>query len=356
VRTLQRYLVAQFLPVLAVALSFFVLILELIDLFANLWRYLSAGAPLASVLGVMALYAPKCVSYATPIAVLFASAYVMGNMYARNELSAVFSAGIPLHSLVAPLLALGLVFSLFMFFFEDRVVIHTLKAKNERVRELIKKGESLSNSNVVALSRDGDVVYAAEYYQDAEKRLFSLIVVVRENARDLTSVSLSPTATWDGSRWRLDQATTYLYAADGSVSVREGFSPDGLDEPPETFRRNVTSVDELSAGDAKRHIAAIRKAGLPYAEKLSNYYKRFSFPLTIFIVLFFSVSLGGRFKKNVTLMSLLLSLAVAVSYYVTQMVTMILAKSEYISPLAGAWIPVVLFIGISSVILRYART
>ncbi|HOT62344.1 MAG TPA: LptF/LptG family permease, partial [Treponemataceae bacterium] len=111
-RTLQRYLVAQFLPVLAVALSFFVLILELIDLFANLWRYLSAGAPLASVLGVMALYAPKCVSYATPIAVLFASAYVMGNMYARNELSAVFSAGIPLHSLVAPLLALGLVFSL----------------------------------------------------------------------------------------------------------------------------------------------------------------------------------------------------------------------------------------------------
>jgi lipopolysaccharide export system permease protein len=56
------------------------------------------------------------------------------------------------------------------------------------------------------------------------------------------------------------------------------------------------------------------------------------------------------------LMSLLLSLSVAVMYYVTQMVAMLFAKWEYISPFTGAWFPVLLFIAASSVILRYART
>ena len=63
-----------------------------------------------------------------------------------------------------------------------------------------------------------------------------------------------------------------------------------------------------------------------------------------------------KFKKNILLMSLLLSLSIAVSFYVTQMVTMILAKWEYISPLAGAWLPVLIFTAGSIVILRYART
>jgi lipopolysaccharide export system permease protein len=38
---LDRYLVKQFFPVFVVAAAMFVLLLSLIDLFANLWRYLN---------------------------------------------------------------------------------------------------------------------------------------------------------------------------------------------------------------------------------------------------------------------------------------------------------------------------
>jgi lipopolysaccharide export system permease protein len=132
--------------------------------------------------------------------------------------------------------------------------------------------------------------------------------------------------------------------------------PVDLTEPPETFKRNTTTVDEISAAAAKVYIANMRKAGLPFAEQLANYYKRYSFPFTIFIVLFFSISLGGKFKKNILLMSLVVSLSVAVLYYVIQMISMLFAKWGYISPLAGAWFPVLLFVAAGAVILRYART
>lgn len=355
-KLLQRYLMRQFIPVCLVALLFFVFLLELGDLFGNLWKYLSNDVPVKDIFRVLAFYVPKCVSFSMPMAVLFSSSYTMGNMYARNELTSVFSAGYSLYSLIVPLLALGLFLSAGMFFFEDRVVIHTLSAKNNLNRVLLNQEESLSNTNIVVLSGSGDMVYTADYYENKEKKLFTLMVIKRDEKKMPEYILQSPVAKWSADHWIPEDFVVYSTGDPSHATVSSDTIPFELTEPPETFMRNITTVDELAAVDAKQYIANLRKAGLPYSEQLSNYYERFSFPLTIFIVLFFSISLGGRFKKNIMLMSLLLSLSVAVLYYVLQMVTMLFAKWEYISPLTGAWFPVILFIFASIVILRYART
>ncbi len=355
-KLLQRYLLEQFIPVFLVALLFFVLMLELGDLFANLWKYLSNGVSLTGILRIMYLYVPKCVSFSMPMSILFASSYTMGNLYARNELTAIFASGFSLYALVVPLLAAGLFLSFGMFFFEDRVVIHSMQEKNALNRLLLKQEVSLSNTNIVVLSESGTVIYTADYYLDNEKKLFSFLAVTRNGDGEILSVIQAPVAAWNGTQWVPDSPVVYSFAENGVVLLNRSADTEFLSEPPETFRRNTTSVDELSSVDAKRFINSMRKAGLPYSEQLSNYYRRFSFPLTIFIVLFFSISLGGRFRKNIMLMSLLLSLSIAVLYYVLQMVTMLFAKWEYISPLAGAWFPVILFIFVSSLIFRHART
>lgn len=355
-KLLQRYLLQQFIPVCFVALLFFVLLLELGDLFANLWKYLANEVSIKDIFMVMVLYAPKCVSNSMPMAVLFSSAYIMGNMYARNELTSIFASGYPLYKLIIPLLILGLFLSFMMFFFEDRIVITSLAKKNALTRILLNQDQSLSNTNIVVLSEDKTMIYLADYYQDNEQRLFSLMVIVRDQKGSLQTILQTASARWQTTQWVVDSPTLYIIEPGNTVRMQTDMIPLNLTEPPETFRRNTTSVEELSASDAKNYLAFVRRSGLPYAEELSNYYKRFSYPFTIFIVLFFSIALGGRFKKNVMLMSLLLSLSIAVLYYVLQMLTMLLSKWEYISPLAGAWFPVVLFIGGSLVIIRYART
>lgn len=355
-KLVQRYLMQQFLPVCFVALLFFVVLLELGDLFSNFWKYLSNDVSAANILKILWLYIPKCISFSMPMAILFSSSYTMGNMYSRNELTAIFASGFPLFSLIFPLLVTGLILSAVMFFFEDRIVIHSVYEKNKLNKILLKQEVSLSNTNVVVLSESGTIIYTADYYQDAEKKLYSVLVIARNQDGSLKAIIKSPYAAWNGSEWIPGESIIYSVSDTQTVEMTKNILPVKLTEVPDTFKRNITSVDELTSVNAKKHIDSIRKAGLPYAEQLSNYYKRFSFPLTIFIVLFFSISLGGRFKKNIMLMSLLLSLSVAVLYYVTQMVTMLFAKWEYISPFAGAWFPVILFICISTVILGYART
>jgi len=356
VKLLQRYLVAQFLPVFLIALSFFVLLLQLIDLFSNLWRYLSYEVPLQSIVRVMILYLPKSISFALPIAILFAGAYVMGSMYARNELTSIFSSGVPLIILVSPLIIFGILLSFGMFHFEDRLVIHSYREKNNLNRLLLHQEETLSNNNVVVLSENAGIVYTADHYQDIGQKLFTVLIVQRNLDGTLQRLIRAPSASWTGRYWELDDPLVYTLADDGKLVFSRTIEDGIFTENPELFRRNTTNVDELSAKDARIFLEASRRSGTLRADQLTDYFNRFSFPFTIVIVLGISLSIGGRFKKNILLMSLLLSLSVAVGFYVTQMITMLFAKWEYISPLAGAWFPVLFFIGLTVILLRFART
>src|SRR5215510_14412445 len=115
---LDRYLVRQFIPIFFVASAMFILILILIDLFANLVRYLNYEVPFSVIFQISIYYIPKSFSYALPISLLFAAAYTLGDLYARNELTTVFSSGIPFPRFSNSMVMIGLLASVFSFFFE----------------------------------------------------------------------------------------------------------------------------------------------------------------------------------------------------------------------------------------------
>jgi lipopolysaccharide export system permease protein len=66
--------------------------------------------------------------------------------------------------------------------------------------------------------------------------------------------------------------------------------------------------------------------------------------------------MGGRFRKNIMLMSLISSLGVAVIFYVMEMLSMMMARLGYIPPLVGAWFPVGFFVIIGVLLLQSAKT
>ena len=123
-----------------------------------------------------------------------------------------------------------------------------------------------------------------------------------------------------------------------------------------TFQNNNQSVEELNVENARIYIQHLEKAGLPSGEAKSVYYKKYAFPCVVFIVVFLAIGLSGKTRKNVLLVSLALSICAVVLFYVMQMVTMLMAKFGTIPPLFGAWFPVVFFVFLSIVLLRFART
>ena len=357
-KTLRLYLLRLFLPAFGASLGLFALILELVDLFTNLWRYLAQEAPVAAVLKVMLLYLPTALYNGLPIALLFAASYSLATLYADNELTVIFGSGLSLRSFMMPLFAVAALLCAFSFFFNDEIVLSTIKQKNELSRKLLGQADSQSNPDVTVISRDGSVVYRAEFYDDASKTLSGVTVIERDKANEPDARTEAAIARWDGSRWVFGTVRRFERKGDGSwteLSFGSWTAP-LLDEKPDAFRSQNRDLSELSASDLGAYVSFLRRAGLPFGSAMAERNKRFSFAFTPLIVVLLAGASGGRFRKNVLLASLLTSLVSATLYYVTQMVTMLMAKTGDLDPRVGAWAPLVIFVVLGVASFKNART
>jgi len=358
-RILRRMLLRQFIPILLVALLFFVMLLQLIDVFGNIWRYFANDVSFREVLKIALLYTPKCVSFAIPVSFLFAISYTLGLFYANNELFAIFGSGVSLYRLVLPFLTFGIILSIGGFWFDDAVVIPTYQKKNQEYSLAVQQVTSLSQAKVTVTSPDQRVVYFADYYNDAQTRLQGVTVVVRDSSMNLVSRIDASWAEWVGARWILHECRGFFWDEGTKALTDEKqnvYDSPLYGEPPDTFRKLSRSVEEMNRAESERYVTMIRRAGLTYRDALTDYYRKFSFACTPFIVAFIASSLGGAFKKNILLMSLLSSLVISVVYYVAQMVMDILAKNGVVPPLFGAWAPFALFLVLGFMLFRTART
>ena len=109
--------------------------------------------------------------------------------------------------------------------------------------------------------------------------------------------------------------------------------------------------------EARQFVESLRESGIQeYRVAQTDYYTRWSYAFVSFIVIFISSTIGGRLKKNILLLSLLVSLALSVSYYVVQLMLTLFAKEGFLPPMLGAWGAFLIFTSVGSVLFRYART
>jgi lipopolysaccharide export system permease protein len=234
-------------------------------------------------------------------------------------------------------------------------VVPTLRVKNDLARLYLHQQRTENNSDIVIKARNGEVIYSVDYYDSVNNTLNGLSIV--EQAKDGAFVALvrAPQGTWTGEYWKLSNAVIYQWN-DGLLRVRPLDDSDVYREHPDTFRRNAVAVEDLPVRDAGDLVRDLRSAGLPFIGALAEYYHRFSYSTVSLVIMILSISMGGRFRKNVLLMSLLTSLGAAVVFYVSEMITMMMAKLGYIPPLVGAWFPVLVFIPVGFVLLLNAKT
>lgn len=356
------YLFKKILPIFLGALFFFSLVLNLVDLFMNIATYLQNSAPPLQIIQVMLYYIPKTLWYAVPVAFLFSTSYVLSDMYAHNELEALFASGVSLLKFTMPVLIVSFLMSFVLFIFENAVVVQNYEKKISLQDVLLNKAaEKENNKDVIVLSENGKIIYKADRYNEENKRLENCTFVFRDENKVLDAVIISTGAFWneEQNHWILQNAVEYSFDSETRSLKKRGIENEKLlqlTESYEIFRNSDVDIQSVNSKTARQYIKHLKKAGLPYSKELSEYYKKFAFPLIVFIVVFLSIGLTGKTKKNVLLISLASCITASVLFYVTMMVTMVFAKHGYISPFMGAWSPVILFTILSAFLLKYSRT
>ncbi len=358
---LAIYISKLFLPVFAVSVLVFSFVLEIVDLMMNIWKYIYNAVPVQTILLILLNNLPRTISWAVPLSVLFASCFMLSNLYSKNELTAIFASGVSLIRFTLPLIVFSAFLSCVHFVFMDKVVVPSSVRYEELKKKALRQRESLNNDHIVILSDGGKVIYKADYYDDDLQRLHQLYVIVRNENKELEYILKAEFATWNKNDcyWMLSNGVQYTYDAEQKNLTVKNVLRDKeklLTEVPETFQNNTLSVEAATVREARTYIKYLQRTGLPFNEALSQYYNKFSFPFIIVIVAFLSIGISGKSERNVFVISLTLSVSAAVLFYITQMITMLMAKFGTISPFAGAWFPVLLFVALSGILLKYTRT
>lgn len=351
---LTRYLVRQFFALFFLALIFFIVSLVLGDLLVNLSRLVPFSVPLTKIFYLSILYIPQALSYALSPALLFGVSFVLGTMYSQNELIIVMGSGISLRTFTAPLFLVGACLSVFLFFWNDQGVIPSQKMKNSLTREA--QGiSSLDNTNVALLADQGKLTYTAQFYNSQAKNLSGVVLIFMGPDDHLKKRTDAEWAEWRDRLWIFHKVRFYEIQGNKEILLKEAdeWSDPNLNEKPENFQKKTIEISELSFKEAGFYVQSLKRQGLPYLEPETDFLQRLSFSFSPFVVIWISAAIGGRYKKNILLMSLLTSLLVSAAYIVLQMIFGLLAKTGFLPPLIGALTGVA--IGLASGILLFSK-
>jgi len=130
---LQRYVAAEFLRALALAVAvftgFFVLMVSL-QFEADARRY---GTDVMTLVGALPYFMPYILCFSLPMAFLVASVLAFGRLESSGEISAMRAAGVRLTTIVAPVLAVALLAALPVLFLVDAGIGWGFRRAGERV-------------------------------------------------------------------------------------------------------------------------------------------------------------------------------------------------------------------------------
>ncbi len=358
-RILTRYIISSILKIAVMAILMFALILAAVELFSRMDAIMNGSIPVLSIIYYLLLSIPQYLLMVASISFLFAVTYFLSSLTANNELIPILNAGISPMRLKMPILALAVVLTLLGSLFQEHAIIR-INATRDRVEsELFGSSSTRDSRNLVLEDSDGYMIYT-QRFQEATETVFSPTLLRHgEDGRILMRVDAA-SAYWDDEAgcWVFTDASVYEVEDGAWVRTRQEreFSDPLFDIEPRLFRSQNTSVDTMDRATAEEYLAGLEDTNRnTWQERATEYYRRIYSPLAIFVLMFISAAMNYRFKKNVLLFSVIQSLAIAVIYYVADMVFSIMGNQGVVAPMGAVVWPIAMTLLLSLAISLLGR-
>ncbi len=135
-KILRNYLLKEFFSSLILALGILTFVMLLGNLIKITELVINKGVDIYSVAKLFLFMAPYLLTYTLPIAALTAALLSFGRLSSDNEIVAIRACGINIFRLIFPLLTAGVILSLILVIFNDRVIPYAHFATRKTLKEV----------------------------------------------------------------------------------------------------------------------------------------------------------------------------------------------------------------------------
>lgn len=348
-----RLILFGFLQMLILCVASIVVIFVVIDFVGNSKTWLAR--PPKDVVRYYLDYLPHILYLISPIAVLLASVFSIGNMSRHLELVALRSAGISILRIVAPILASGALASAAMYWMQDKILPDANHRRYEINEPKSQDGESggdpLEKFNYLYTASDGTILYFDFY--TGHRNSGQGITVIKQPKRGPLEMRIDArTLTWEKDHWVLKDGTRREFK--GGKLTAESFTqmrfPEFKDAPKDLLNDRAYP-EEMSMGELDRRIAILQRSGENARQLQTERYFRISSSLVCLFMALIGAAMSVNTIKAGLARNFGIALLITFLYYVALRLGLVMGQNGSLSPLIGAWLGNLIFAPLGLILL-----
>ncbi|WP_028855141.1 LptF/LptG family permease [Psychrilyobacter atlanticus] len=356
-KKIDRYIIVKFIKSVLLSLFAFIGIFVLSQIFKVI-NYVTSGR-MTSIEGAkyMAALVPGILVQVSPLAALLGGLITINKMASSLEVIALKTSGISFRRIVLLPIIATFIMAGGVFYISNSLQPEGLKVARElkRKNQIDEDQIPVEKSNVY-LRGNGDYIYHFDYINREENIAKGVeVVILNKNFDAIKSIITAKSARYtDGGRWELDRANENKID-EKKVVFHKTYTNLQLKDEPKLFLTPKYRKEELSLTELKRIALLLRKTGGEAKEFDVEFHKRIAYPFACVVIGILGLALGSRYVRGSSAINIALSIAFGYGYYIVQASFEAVAMGGILSPLIGAWMPNLIFIGIGLVAMNKAE-
>ena len=362
---IDNIITKNFIKLTFLALVGFVGIAVLTQLNRALARYNDGSLTLYESLLFLISEVPRTASMMMPITTLLAAVMTINKMATNSEIVALKTSGISFKRIIRYPIIVAMIFAIGVAIMDDKY-----STKGRRIkRELKVKGSTIAwkraedpnydyskdptvgeviSSNAYIKSAKGDYLANIQTVYEKQGLIDNLLMVYLDGKGGLKKIIVAQHGKYD--RAKQQWVGENLYYKD-LITNKEEFLESGvikeLLEKPSELTLNKFYMDEERISKIRENATIIGATGGETRDYVLEINKRIANPALIFIISFFGFALGSKFVRGGAAISIAFAIVLGFSTYVVKSISEAFVSGGHLSPVLGAWLPCIIFAGIS---------
>jgi lipopolysaccharide export system permease protein len=346
-KILRNYFLKEFIGPLFLALAVLTFVMILGNLIKITELVINKGVDIYSVGKLFLFMMPALLTYTLPIATLIAVLMSLGRLCGDNEIVAIRASGINLFSLILPLLIVGIILSLVLIIFNDRIVPSAHYAARKTLIQVAIK-------NPTAYLEPGIFIDSFQKY---------ILFIYRIDENKLTNVRIyEPQGEGKPTRTIVAKRGEFIGIPEKNmlkIKLMDGTSDEPDPENPTNFYKlnfktyfmclNLTQAQDtnrlgkkpkdMTINELKNEIIKLKREGIEPAPLITEINTKISLAFSCLVFILLGCPLAIITRRREKSINFGIAFLIVGIYYLMLMGSQALSLQGYLDPKTAMWIP-----------------
>lgn len=352
---LDRQLALEFFLFSILGLVTVVVIYDLINLIEHLKFFLRYGANVIEVFLYYFYDLPATAGLLLPAGFSLGTFLVIGRLIRSNELIPLLAGGVSIFRIFAVFISIAVLVGGLSFVETELLATRARTKFLEYRKEAIQKRKSttgLIRRDFLYISASGKV-YEIKQLNLLDSTVTDWSIVEFDSAGAVKSnIQIGRARYTADGKWRAENVSVRVF--DGEEESFNTYPRRALQEVEESVTQlAVRSMEtaEMKLGELRRYISRMNSAGADISVELYDYYFRFASPLIVVIITVISLAASAMLPKGNVALGVGVGLMVSFLYWGSLQFTRPLGYDGHLPGWLAAWLPNILFSGVSCLLL-----